>query len=289
MNGYSRKFQNGVVLILMFLALFLVSSTVILAAFNNRSGRVQVDITVRQNLEIVKEELLGYAMEAQDSAGPGRLPCPDMNNDQTEVCGEQTPGRLPSLGFLSNPDAGLGQGFWYAVSTEFQDETVEVNSISTSTLTFDGQTDVVAVVIAPGNVVADQERPDDAADEYLEGGNVAGPDFESADILDPDNSNDVVVAITRDEVMSLALLRVAQRMKQEMDADLPYPADPTEFTAEASGWTGWLAVNAWGSAVETYSIDGVTATIKFHNCEIDFSFSSSTTIERNSYSCEESP
>jgi len=138
-----------------------------------------------------KDALIGYA--ASDANRPGSLPCPDTDNDGSAespfTSGTECPsyiGRLPwrTLG-LSDLRDGSGERLWYAVTREFSrnpscGSTCPMNSDTKGTLTIAGTspaTNIIAVVFAPGPVVATQDRSmanQNTVAHYLEGGNETG-------------------------------------------------------------------------------------------------------------------
>lgn len=178
-----------------------------------------------------KQALIGRAVS--DDSRPGSLPCPDTDDDGVAelFAGVDCPsyiGRLPwkSLG-LPDPRDSAGERLWYALAPAFRDNasaglldsdtkgslTVYQDSTAT-TIT----TQAVAVIFAPGPVVAGQVRDPASANNpanYLEttgGVNnaiAAGP-FISAQASS--TFNDRLLAITTAELMPLVEMRVAREM-----------------------------------------------------------------------------
>lgn len=233
--------QQGAALLLIILVLFTSISTMILAMANNQSPYLQQKFEIRDELNIAKEMLLAYAMQYPDISGtgngPGRLPCPDIDNGEfpetscsTSVDSFQgrLPQRLnPSLGQVltfHNKYAGIDQQFWYAVDPNFHTSAASVNSNSTVsglfTLDGTGAGNIVAVIIAPGEAVSGQDRSSSTVNDnnYLEGGNENGTSYVSSYNLDPDNFNDQVITITKNELMTMATNRVIQEIKKELDS-----------------------------------------------------------------------
>ena len=235
------KRQQGAALLLIIMVLFVSISTMIFATANNQTLSIQQNLETRNELYLAKEMLLAYAMQYPDisgsSNGPGRLPCPDIDNDtnhypetscSTTVATFQ--GRLPQKldpsleGTLifSNEYADIDQQFWYAVDPNFHtstSNTVNSNSPGSGAFSLDGSGDIVAVLIAPGEMVGSQTRNSSATDDsnYLEGGNQNGTTYVSRYAADPDNFNDQIVTITHSELMTAAVNRVIQEVKIGLD------------------------------------------------------------------------
>lgn len=237
--AYKIRNQRGVALLLMLMVLFVSVSTMLLATANNQNLNLQQEITVRNELNLSKEMLLAYAMQYPDISGsgngPGRLPCPDIDNGAypETACASTVAsyqGRLPEgldpaggtiLNF-SNEYAAIDQQFWYAVDPSFHTSatTVTSNTSPSGAFTLDGAgTDIIAVLIAPGEALSNQDRTSDAIDDsnYLEGGNQSGSSYVSSYAVDPENFNDLVVTITKSELMTMATSRVIQEIKAELD------------------------------------------------------------------------
>jgi hypothetical protein len=158
-------------------AVFLVS------ALNSSALQIKRDKITADALAQAKEALIGYAVGVNFTGGaerPGDLPCPDTNNDgiAETACGNASGstgqnlrlGRLPwkTLGLPDLRD-GSGERLWYAVSNNFKEKThtALLNSDTSGTITIrapdgsllndgSGANGVVAVIIAPGNVLQRQ-------------------------------------------------------------------------------------------------------------------------------------
>ena len=117
MSGRLR--QRGVAAVV-FLAIFaIILISVLTTAFGGRSVQNEFDAKTLPVLAAAKQALIAYA--ASHPTAPGRLPCPDTQNDGLEHClvGDQL-GRLPwkTLG-IPIPRDGSGECLWYAVSGNF--------------------------------------------------------------------------------------------------------------------------------------------------------------------------
>ena len=288
--------QRGAVLIIFFVALFLTGATVVLTALNNRSPQLSRMLDLQREMLEIKESLLAYSAMFPENytgqplgSGPGRLPCPDTDNDGLENCTGSGLGRLPRT-VNYNPSGVLGlsilgvstdQQFWYAVHPNFwRSMTVSaVNSTTATTFTLDGgAADVVALLIAPGDILSGQTRSNSTAANYLEGGNADVPTFFSENNIAPASFNDRVLPIRRGELMTLSTARAAQQSRARLDAFHPgngnsYPL-PAGFAGALAGAAAWFVDDQWGSAIETYlQIDANNFSVKFLNCGITYSAS----------------
>jgi hypothetical protein len=298
MTDFAR--QRGAVIILFFLAIFLSGATVILSALNNRSSNIAQGVETQVAMERAKEALLAYALmysKEYAGSGPGRLPCVDTDNDGLANCTAAQLGRLPEEVILpsgvrislSDAGAGTDQQLWYALSPSFRTDAVALNSTTAGSLTLDGEGGLVAVLIAPGTLLAGQGRPGIAASAYLEDVNAAGTTFVSNSALA--NFNDRVIPIRRAELMSMVVPRVAQEIKALLDVYHPangntYPVDQAAFLTAMT--PGWLVTNNWHTSVETYTLTTPPniASFKFLNCAITFTINFATgTIVRSQASC----
>jgi len=289
----ARGRQRGAVLILFFLALFLGGATVVLTALNNRSPQLARALDLQREMLEVKEVLLAYAAMFPENYttlspnnGPGRLPCPDIDADGDEDCTGTGLGLLPrtvaqtSGGTipLSVLGESTGQQFWYAVHPNFWRSVTAtaVNSTTSTTFTLDGgAADVVALLIAPGDILPGQTRANATATNYLEGGNADVPTFFTENNVAPASFNDRILPIRRAELMTLVTARVAQQVRLRLDAFHPgngnsYPA-PAGFVAALAGIAAWYTDDNWSAAVETYTqIDANNFSVKFLNCGITY-------------------
>lgn len=277
--------QQGVALLLMFLALFVAASAVVLTRLPPDPHRRQREETVRQ-LQRAKEALLAYAVTYEDNyinpltpnyPPPGYLPCPNLdlpakNESPNPPCHTHAPiiGRLPR-DFPAGPGGNVfetftagsrqGEEFWYALSRGFQNNhpPLVLNATSPALLMVDGQPSV-AVILAPGVPLQGQRRPSTDARDYLEGENADGDN----DYTTGGDSNDTLLFITRPEFATRLTERVAADLKKVLDPlfdrDGRYPAELP------AGLPDWYAEN-WG-AVTHYVSTGDTATLRFDGCGI---------------------
>ena len=157
----------------------------------------------KEVLQQAKDALLmfayNYPQNNTNGVGPGRLPCPDHDNDGMigSIANCDTVGRLPRrdprLNFYKAKDAS-GETLWYAVSSAFDNVAGGgvINSDTVGTITLFDQTGhliydgsvagIAAVIIAPGPAMNGQDRSITNGDD---------PDDDTADsdpgIIDPAN------------------------------------------------------------------------------------------------------
>lgn len=225
--------QSGAAILILLMIIFIAGSTVVLSInSNDRSPFLQQELQMRDQAFRAKEALLAYAMQyadlfadedaSDDDEGPGRLPCPDLNNTGAPGNCSSLIGRLPILDLpggnpfpFNNEFVGIDRQFWYAVSANFNSTSALLNSNTAATLTLDGIPGYVAVLIAPGDIIATQVRPsntDPAA--YLEAGNESGgTTYVNSYAVDPESFTDQVLGITKNELMTLTTVRTAGYIK----------------------------------------------------------------------------
>ena len=187
MKKISNNAQGGYVLVLSLLALMAMGGVVI--AGYTQAVKRDVD-TSRYNhnkrvLEQAKQALLMFAYNypASNTRGPGRLPCPDHDNDgdidfplDCDTVG-RFPWKDPRLNIQETLDAD-GQRLWYAVSSTFDNkpnDIVDPNSVGTITLVdqsgveiYDGAVaGIAAVIIAPGSIVK-RDNDDNGTYEFTQ-------------------------------------------------------------------------------------------------------------------------
>ena len=264
-------------------------------AVRNEQGRKDSNA-----LALARQALIASA--ASSNTRPGSLPCPDvdndgvsdqLNSDPAQPC-QQRIGRLPwqTLGLPDLRDA-VGERLWYAVSLNFQDiGTNRINAGTTGELTVrEGERTtpgVVAVVAAPGKIVANQTR--NAAhvndyEQYLESYAAA---YLTLNMPVQDRThNDQLSIITPADIFSLVQRRVAKEVQIKLhdyysaSNTMPYPAQtevqdggiysypqtvvsppfPTSTITgyipsndSALGLPAWFAANLWNRVLQ-YKVD----------------------------------
>jgi hypothetical protein len=283
-NFAGLRSQKGAALLIMFLALFMVSAAVLLKGLGSRNPSLRQNINLVTDLASAKEALLADA--AMDN-NPGHFPCPDTNNDglAEATCGANTLGRLP---VKFNRDFVTDQQLWYALTDAYHGTVI--NSTTSGALRLDGQNDIVAVIMAPGQALTGQTRPNNTVANYLEAGPVSGVNYTTCST--PDTCNDTIQVVHRKELMSLITPRVAGEIKTELDsyhtAHSEYPADQAAFLTALATAEPWIAANNWqNSSVTTYArINTNTATLQFADCASTFTLTFGSNIARSQNSCQ---
>jgi type II secretory pathway pseudopilin PulG len=256
-----------VALLIVLLAIVLASGYVGLRGLNAAYAKPERDARTMAALQQAKQALLGYAAN-RVRQGPlgsidvtGALPCPALNLQglpanqwglARATCSPTTQrlGRLPwqTLELPELTDAA-GEGLWYAVSVNFRHvadpnpvtPTPRVNAHTRGQirLSADGvitQSRIVAVIVAPGPVVAGQQRgagtvAGDTPGNYLERytvGPVVGVDFDFH-VGRPTNEppfNDTLVTITEAELFDAIEGGLARRIQEYV---VPRLADHFKF------------------------------------------------------------
>jgi hypothetical protein len=123
-----RRAQQGIALIIVLAAIFMIGAYFLYASLNLATVRVERDQTTNDALRKAKAALIAYAVS--DANRPGELPCPDVNDDGQLALGEDFGGggactsligRLPWK-TLDLPDLrdDNGERLWYALSSDFR-------------------------------------------------------------------------------------------------------------------------------------------------------------------------
>ena len=238
----SSKAQTGAVLLIFLLILITGASYSLLNQLNAATKLHTRQQETNRALSEAKQALIGYAITYPDkvnsNAGPGYLPCPDLDNDGDAEGGcalagpiNWTIGRFPNetLNVQELKDAS-GQRLWYVLSDNFRNFAgfeplnsdtpgqlcIDVNFDGDCDVVADGDIDdIVAIIIAPGAPVDGQNRDPNETDianeisNYLEADN---KNFDTVfvtydddgdndgDLLDED-FNDILILITRQELV----------------------------------------------------------------------------------------
>ena len=243
------KAQEGIILLLMMLALLLVGTSVYIRVLRNSDAFLQHESNTTDALSRSKENLISYAVLYADyygaaSAGPGHLMCPDTDGDGIEnvACAVNSLGRLPTsmalpsgdIFSLNSYESGLDQQIWYALSDDFRRSSVTpLNTSTAGNLTMNGQGSIAAILIAPEGVIGAQARSSNSSVDYLESANVSAPDFVSFNQLDPASFNDRVLPIRLTEIFSPVTARVAEAIRIQLGDYYAisgmYPANQSDF------------------------------------------------------------
>ena len=259
---------------------FLIASALNLTSAGNSNEREQRSMNA---LRQAKAALIAYAASEQWQAykgqttnQPGGLPCPDINDTGASpgICATtaQRIGRLPwmTIGSEDLRDAS-GERLWYAVSSNFYKNAANIiNSDTPGLLVVTGKasaSNVVAVVIAPGEAISGQDRiaQHNNPAAYLEGVTVGSPlppdsTFDTI-ALPSGTANDRLIAITQSDLMAAVEPVVAARIERDIK---PYI---TQNYLSANGWSGgYPFAVSWGGgpgqAQDNYKGDATTPTYR---------------------------
>lgn len=316
--------QKGVVLLLLLMIMVISGSTLFLASANSSTRGIVENQEIIYQMEQAKAALIAYAINytsfgdldgtgyANDE-GPGHLPCPDTDNDgEPNIgCAANVHGRMPTFRTLpdgstyhfGNYNIGIDQQFWYVVSPEYREgSSTSLNTTTTGSLTLDGESGIVAVIIAPGIAHADQDRASDATDaaNYLEGSNITGNDFSNSYAFDPANFNDLVLPITDEDIRSAMAIEVSRRLMTWNDTvyDLYtgsyLPASGNTFedlinylTDSAEKDMRFLHASEanWESNYTYTKVNQNQATISYSNCNITFTMNHGGNLSLSQPNC----
>ncbi len=173
--------------------LTLAAATLAVKTMSNNSENSQIarDKITAAALAQAKDALIGYAV--QDMNRPGKMPCPDSNNNGTVdiFSGDDCPsyiGRLPWK-TLDLPDLhdGNGERLWYAMSRNFRDRVSAqpINSDTQGMLTVYATdktllaNQAVAIIFSAGDTLPGQNRSSaniNLISNYLDQSNCPGID-----------------------------------------------------------------------------------------------------------------
>jgi hypothetical protein len=234
--------ERGFALIVILSLVVLLSSYLLVNALNRSSSQLSNAREERTLSALLKAKsaLIAYAAseqwqayKGQSTNQPGALPCPDQDDDGDADCigagitnSVSLIGRLPwkTLGTEDLRDAS-GERLWYAVSRNYRklSGVTVVNSDAQGQLNVVGTTtasNVVAIVVAPGQVVQGQDRTagHNSPASYLEGFN-ANDNVNyvfTTNALPSDALNDRLVAITQADLMAAVEPVVSARIERDV-------------------------------------------------------------------------
>lgn len=228
-----RARQHGVVALLFLLTLTTAVLAIFVSSFSSSAVQINRDKQTAAALAQAKEALIGRS--GADQNKPGSLPYPDYDNNgavdvpgDVNTCLASLPspciGRLPwrTLGLPDLRD-GAGERLWYALSSNFRDQTgVVINSDTAGQLNVTGitpATNVIAVVFAPATVVGTQVRNNAHANNvqnYLEGEN-NDSDSNYVSGATTNTFNDRLLTISQHELFSVVEKRVAKEVEAALN------------------------------------------------------------------------
>lgn len=280
--------QSGVALILFLVALILAGSYAFYRSSNIGSGRIEQDAKLAATLARAKEALIARAVT--DANRPGSLPCPDLVTNNVGLANVPGDGKAdmftmtqcPSnVGWLPWVTLDLpeltddtGTRLWYVLTPELRDDdsAQPINSDRALTLRVDGTADnVAALVIAARAPLGSQARPSNNPVDYLDGENGNGDDGIYVSGPPSASFNDMVVAITRQELMAAVEKRVANEVKACLEEHAasalntahtypwPAPLANTTFRGTAGSLFGQVAATQPGAGPENLLKQSSTA------------------------------
>ena len=224
-----RHRQRGIALWLLLVLVLLTGSYAYYRTSNLQPSRYYREGELNLAMAKAKEALIAYAVI--DANRPGRLPCPDLVGDGvspllTRNDCDSYVGSLPwrTLDLQESGD-GFGDSFRYVLSPLFGGDraTPPLNSDTPTSLRLDvtaGQpsNDIVALIIAPRGAV-DTRNAD--GDDYFYRGSGQTPD-----------DNDIIVPVTRRELMAA----VERRIAREVNNCLEQHATSPQNTGQIYPW-----------------------------------------------------
>lgn len=198
-----------------------------------------------------------------------------------------------------------GETLWYAVSGNLVKSasgggnyTVINSSIATGWFTVVNAQGAVltnraaAVILAPGGVVQAQTRAGAAptANQFLESAIIGGITYTNFVIEAGDTGfvsrnaddtfNDRLLYITADELMASVTKRVAQELKQLLDASGAYPGAAAGFPVLPPWFsTNWLPVTTYTQ------VSAAQATLSFTGCGITYTLNLGASMTQNQPGC----
>jgi hypothetical protein len=197
---------------------------------NSQFTRTGQDSKVALALALAKEALISRAVT--DDNRPGSLPCPDLiTNDSTNkpfdgiadkfvgLGAARCPSYVGSLPWLTLDLPELadetGSRLWYVLSPALRDDDSAhpINSDTAMGLEVDNSNDIAALIIAPRAPHSSQARPSANPADYLDGENGNGDDHKYVTGPQSESFNDVVLVITRQELMAAVEKRVANELR----------------------------------------------------------------------------
>ena len=253
MNDVNRnKFryaQRGQAFLLLVITLVLGAAAIFYSLTTATTPEIERDRKTAEALAKAKDALIAYASGRDSTNRPGELPCPDTNNNGTTESSCNTAasriGRLPwaTLGIPDLRD-GSGERLWYAVSSNFLSSaktTLNSNTVGEFTVTgISPASNVIAIVFAPGTVVAGQSRTTanvNNAAHYLESEN-ASVDTTFTTAMSSGTFNDRLLAITPAMFFPQVEMRVAREARVFLNAYFANPKIGYFPVAEAYGGGG---------------------------------------------------
>ena len=278
----AMKSRGAVALIVLILMLSLSGIALYSARHANSASTYSADVSER--LVSAKQALIEYAVSypqlyLENSAGPGKFPCPDSNGNGNAgpTCPTLSVGLLPReftvpTGVVQTlqPDRSVStEPLWWVVAGPFRNRPAAsgapghamiLNSHTEPRLRLDSMTDVIGLLIAPGPPLPGQTRggPSLHVADYLEGENADG-DYTFSKAA----GNDRVVAVRWRDVMPLVERQVLGVIRDRLQQ---YKTDHGQFarlaridTQDGAGdlpcsvcqTSGWMALPRYRVGLES--------------------------------------
>lgn len=240
------------------------------------------DRQLQQTLARAKETLIARAVS--DDNRPGSLPCPDLITDSNGLNNHPGDGKadmftltqcpsyvgwLPWITLdLPEPLDDGGNRLWYALAPALRDDdsAQPINSDTATGLWLDGQPEPAALIIAPRAMQAGQRRPSNNPRDYLDGENANGDDRHYVSGPGSERFNDLVLPISRQELMAATEKRVAGEVRRCLEQHAASPANTTHRQA----WPAPLSSNnfqgrpgsLFGRIPDTQTSSGLESTLQ---------------------------
>lgn len=239
-----RRRQRGAALWLLLVLVLLTGSYAYYRSSNLQQSRYSREGDLNLAMAKAKEALIAYAVI--DANRPGRLPCPDLVGDGVsplltrDDCDSYS-GHLPwrTLDLQESGD-GFGGSFRYVLSPLFGGDraTPPLNSDTATSLRLDvaaGQpsNEIAALIIAPRGAI--DTRNSDGDDYYYRGSGNSPED------------NDVIVPVTRRELMAA----VERRIAREVNNCLEQHATSAQNTGQTYPWPAPLIADNFKGTPES--------------------------------------
>lgn len=239
-----RRRQRGAALWLLLVLVLLTGSYAYYRSSNLQQSRYSREGDLNLAMAKAKEALIAYAVI--DANRPGRLPCPDLVGDGVsplltrDDCDSYS-GHLPwrTLDLQESGD-GFGGSFRYVLSPLFGGDraTPPLNSDTATSLRLDvaaGQpsNEIAALIIAPRGAI--DTRNGDGDDYYYRGSGNSPED------------NDVIVPVTRRELMAA----VERRIAREVNNCLEQHATSAQNTGQTYPWPAPLVADNFKGTPES--------------------------------------
>lgn len=206
--------QRGAALLAMMAVIMILVTSAFLASLSLNKQRIEQNRNNAKALSEAKQALMAYAVV---QSPPGKMLCPDIDGDG--VADYSGVNCVTQRGFIPYRDLALkhyrdafNNLLWYAVDARYvKTSGGELNPSLGGQLQVNGESGYVAVLIAPGTVLVNQQRSysDDSSRvaQYLEGTNADGNSASYSRIRD-ENHNDEMLVLSDDDFWPVMEKRV---------------------------------------------------------------------------------